>query len=261
MRRMKLLRLSAKFLVLMTLTFIAGCSTSTNYRSSVVDFSYSDRKETVKTQQVPILSLPLRVGIAFLPETIQSQNNSGSTSLPSSSGLSETDKMSLMQDIGEHFRKQEFVKSIIRIPSAYVPTMGSFDSLDRLKRKFGVDMVVLISFDQRQQVESGFSAISYLTVIGAFIVPGQRTDTHTILNSVCYHILSRKMIFSASGSSDIRSKSTPFDMAAQAREDSIKGFYEANTNLAPSLDKQMDLFKSMISKPKGDFQIDLRTCV
>ena len=255
MRRMKLLRLSARFLVLMTLIFIGGCSTSTNYRSSVVDFSYSDRKETVKTPQVPILSLPLRVGIAFLPETIQSQNNSGSTSLPSSSGLSEKDKRSLMQDMGEHFKKQEFVKSIVRIPSAYVPTMGSLDSLDRLKRKFGVDVLVLISFDQRQQVDSGFSAISYLTVIGAFIVPGQKTYTHTILSAVCYHIPSGKMIFSASGSSDIRSRSTPFNMAAQAKEDSTKGFYEANKNLTPSLDKQMDLLKAMICQPEGDFQI------
>ncbi len=249
------MRLWARFLVLMTLTFIAGCSTSTNYRSSVVEFSHSVKKETVKPPQVPILSLPLRVGIAFVPETIQHQNHGGSTSLSSSSGLSEKDKMSLMQDIGEHFKKQEFVKSIVRIPSSYVPTMGSFDSLDRLKRKFGVDVLVLISFDQRQQVDSGFWAISYLTVIGAFIVPGQKTDTHTILNAICYHIPSGKTIFSASGSSDIRSRSTPFNMAAQAREDSIKGFYEANKNLAPSLDQQMDLFKSMICQPEGDYQI------
>ena len=255
MQRINLVRLLAKFFVLITLAFFLGCSTSTNYKSSVVHFLYSDGKEAVKSPQDSILSLPVKVGIAFIPEIRQNQGHNGQVILPSLSGLSEQDKMSLMQEIGGHFSKQEFVKSVVQIPSAYVASMGSFDNLDRLSTNFGVDVIVLISFNQLQFVDKGPLSVGYLTIVGALIVPGEINSTHTILDAVCYHIPSRKMIFGASGSSNVKSRSTPLSIVSQAKKDSIKGFCEANKYLVSNLDTQMDSFKAMICNPSGIFQI------
>lgn len=60
--------ISRAFLLFITVVVAAGCQSTRTYRSSsVVDFLYSDRKNPVVPTEVPRLSLPLKVGIAFTP--------------------------------------------------------------------------------------------------------------------------------------------------------------------------------------------------
>ena len=120
---------------------------------------------------------------------------------------------------------------------------------------FGVDVIALISFDQSQFVDEGFSSISYWTLIGAYVVKGEKNDTHTMLDAAVYHILGRKMMFRAPGISHIKSKATPVNLTEQARMDSVTGFKEASKDLVANLDAQLQLFKEKVKESPQDFKI------
>ena len=98
-----------------------GFMTTHHRSSSVVQYLYPDKKDYVEIPGIPRLEIPLRVGIAFVPE------NTGK-----SQTLTERDKMELMKEVSQHFNKYDFVKSIELIPSAYLRKEGSFTNLDQI---------------------------------------------------------------------------------------------------------------------------------
>jgi rhombotail lipoprotein len=54
--------------ILGLLTLLSACQTNSNYRnSSVVDYLYPESKNQQVSQEIPILTLPLKIGIAFTP--------------------------------------------------------------------------------------------------------------------------------------------------------------------------------------------------
>ncbi len=221
-----------------------GCfTTSRHHSSSVVKFLYPNQKEPIETPHVPILSLPLNVGIAFVPESGMNRS------------LTESDKIDLMKEVSKHFKQHAFVKSIDIIPSAYLRSQGSFSNLDQIRTMFGVDVIALISYDQTQFTAQGLASISYWTLIGAYVIPGEKNDTHTMVDAAVYHIKSRKMLFRAPGISHIKGKATPVNLSEQLRLDNLQGFKEASVNLVANLDEQLELFKEKIKESPEEFQI------
>jgi len=57
-----------------------------HYKSSIVDYLYPDKQGIIEQAEVPLLALPLRVGVAFVPEGIRNRGV-----------LTERDKMELMK--------------------------------------------------------------------------------------------------------------------------------------------------------------------
>ena len=97
---------------------VTGCTAvSRHHSSSVVQYLYPDKKDPIETPAIPLLSLPLKVGIAFVPETSRKHEN-----------LTEKDKMDLMREVSAHFKKYEFVKPIELIPSAYLTQNEAFQT-------------------------------------------------------------------------------------------------------------------------------------
>jgi len=224
---------------------VAGCvAVSRHHSSSVVQYLYPEQKEPVETPAIPVLSLPLKVGIAFVPDASDWQNN-----------LTERDKMDLMKEVSAHFKKYEFVKSIELIPSAYLTQNGSFANLDQIRTMFGIDVIALLSYDQSQFTDEGLASITYWTLIGAYIIPGEKNDTHTMMDAAVYDIKSRKMLFRAPGISHIKSKATPINVTEQLRMDGLDSLKEASQDLVRSLDEQLALFKEKVKDTPQDFQI------
>ena len=176
---------------------MVSCGAMATHRrsSSVVQYLYPKKKDYVETPGIPRLALPLRVGIAFVPESIES-----------GSALTESDKMELMKEVSQHFKKHDFVKSIDLIPSAYLKNEGGFTNLNQLRTMYGIDVIILLSYDQTQFTDEGIASVSYWTLIGAYIIPGEKNDTHTMVDASVYDIQSRKMLFRAPGISHIKSK-------------------------------------------------------
>jgi rhombotail lipoprotein len=227
------------------IALIAGCMTQSNFsNSSVVDFLYPNQRDVVETAQIPVLTLPLRVGVAFTPGS-QRQN----------SPLTENDKTKLMQEVSADFRKYDFVEDIEIIPSAYLRPQGSFSNLDQIRKMFNIDVIALLSFDQTRFTDSGKASFAYWTLVGAYLVPGEKNDTHTMIDAAVYDIRSHKMLFRAPGLSMVKSRATPFELSEQVREDAALGFQQASAELAVNLEEQLALFRERIKEAPEEIQI------
>jgi rhombotail lipoprotein len=233
------------FLLACCMTLVScGYLRTQHHSSSVVQYLYPDQNNYIETPEIPRLALPLKVGIAFVPEN-EGRNQA----------LTERDKMDLMKEVSEHFKKHEFVKSIELIPSAYLRRQGSFANVDQLRIMYGIDVIALLSYDQTQITDEGLASITYWTLIGAYVIPGEKNDTHTMVDASVYDIQSRKMLFRAPGISHIKSNATPINLSEQLRIDSIESFKEASTDLIANLDIQLELFREKVKESPEEYQI------
>jgi rhombotail lipoprotein len=235
-----------------------GCETfsqrSHHRATSVMKFLYPHDTERVESTATPVLSLPLKVGVAFVP--LEESRTERGYGLPvSDATVNEAQKLALMKEVSKHFEQYPFVKSIELIPSAYLSTGGSFANLDQLRTMFGVDVIALLSYDQAQFTDENFLSLSYWTIVGLYTVSGERNDTHTMLDAVVYDIPSRKMLFRAPGISRIKGGATPVDLSKELRQDSQKGFSAAASDLVTNLDFQLSEFKDRIKKSPDEIKV------
>ena len=225
---------------------VAGCATNRNRHNSasVVDFLYPDAKNPVVTPGIPVLTLPLRVGIAFVP-------GSGY----GNALLTEKKKMDLLQQVADHFKKYPYVKDIELIPTAYLKSKGGFSNLDQIRTMYGVDVIALVSYDQVQFTDQDFLSLTYWTIVGAYVIPGEKNDTNTMLDTVVFDIKSRKMLFRAPGVHQIKGRATPANLSEQLRLDSETSYVEAAKQMVENLDQQLALFKDKVKERPAEYKV------
>lgn len=237
----------------LTISIICGCVAvlaacvglrTQHHSTSVVQYLYPKQQNHIETPTIPKLTLPIRVGIAFVPEGYNKIKD-----------FTESDKMTLMNKVADHFKQYDFVESIQLIPSAYLQPNGSFANLDQIRTMYDIDVIALLSFDQTQFTDEGLTSITYWTLIGAYIVQGEKNATNTMVDAAVYDIPSRKMLFRAPGVSYIKSKSTPVNLSEQLRKDSVESFKQASDKLIVNLDKQLELFKQKVKNRPEEYQI------
>ncbi len=237
------------FLVMFALV-AAGCyglqARQTRHSSSVVQYLYPDKENVVVTPSIPVLSLPIKAGIAFVPNTELSA---------SAYRLSEKQKLDIMEQIAGEFAKYPFVKSIERIPTAYLKPKGGFTNLDQIRTMHGVDVIALISYDQVQHTHEDLLSITYWTLIGMYVVKGERNDTNTMMDTAVYHIPSRKLLFRAPGTSQIKGSATPVNLAEQLRKDSYDGFVKANSDMITNLHAELERFKDKVKAKPEEYKV------
>ena len=239
---------------------VAGCASmgmAQHHRASnLYAYLYSDQKEHVDTPTVPVLSLPLRVGIAFVP--VDKPGGRNNYSYEEDLSFSESQKMDLMKQISDQFKRYPFVKSIELIPSPYLTSRGGFANLDQIRTMYGVDVMTLLSYDQVQFTDEGVLSFTYWTIVGAYVVPGEKNDTKTMLDAAVYDIASRKLLFRAPGIGNIKGSATPINLSEELRGDSKKGFEEAATNLVENLKAQLAEFKERVTNAPTEYKIEYK---
>jgi rhombotail lipoprotein len=235
-------------LLISSLTGCAGLygKRQSKYTSSVVDYLYP-KKDIVEVPTIPRLSLPLHVGIAFVPE-------SGKGRL--GYRLSDKVKMDLMDRIASEFRKLKFVKDIELIPPAYMTKGGGFQNLDQIKTMYGIDVISLLSYDQVQHTDEGLLSLTYWTIVGAYIVKGEKNDTSTMIDAAVYDISSRKMLFRAPGKSQIKGSATLVNLSEQLRTDSLNGFRLASDDLVTNLKDQLERFQAKVKEMPEEYVVE-----
>ena len=232
-------------LLALLIGLISGCaSRQEHYSSSVIEYLYSG-KQVVQKPEIPTLALPLKVGIAFVPESFSYTDML----------LSESQKMTLLEKVAKDFKQYSFVESIEIIPSDYLVSKGGFRNLDQLRTMYGVDVIALVSFDQKQFTDEGVTSLAYWTIVGVYIVPGEKNDTHTMLDVAVYDIKSRKMLFRAPGISHVKGLSTPVNLTEELRNDGIKGFNKASEKLIVNLNQQLDRFKKKVKESPQNYKV------
>lgn len=242
-------------------TALAGCTTQARYYSSAVDYLYPHKREPVEKPSVPVMKIPIDVGIAFVPGGGEEghrgfwQEMLPGKKRPAPIALTEKQKIELMKVVADHFQKYNFIGSIEIIPSAYLIRRGSFANLDQIRTMYGVDVVALLAYDQVQFTDEGAASFLYWTVVGAYVVPGEKNSTQTMMDAVVYDIESRKMLFRAPGTSQVKGRATPANLSEELREDSEKGFQLAADDMIKNLDLQLALFKDKVKKKPKEYKV------
>lgn len=234
--------------------FAAGChvfdgSTRNRRNSSLVDFLYPRGNHDQPTKpSVPTLSLPLKVGIAWVPET-SGDKGQYRTRDPV---LTEARRKELAEAVIPHFAKYPFIKSIEIVPAAYLTPGGGFENLEQLRALLGVDVIALLSFDQLQTSDHTELSVLYWTIVGAYIIPAEANQTHTMVDAAVFDIASRQLLFRAPGTSKSKGIATPVGTDERLRAKSDQGFTMASTNMVANLQTELAAFQQRIKeKPES----------
>jgi rhombotail lipoprotein len=228
-----------------------GCETFHNARtdhqaSSLYAYLYPDKNNHIETPSIPVLSLPLRVGVAFVPGNDQRQRHLYGY-VTDDLAISESQKIGLMKQISAQFKKYPFVQSVDLIPTVYLTPGGSFANLDQIRTMYGVDVMALVSYDQVQFTGEGWWSVTYWTVAGALVVPGEKNETRTMLDAAVFDIDSRKMLFRAPGIGDVKDSATLVTLDEQLHENSQLGFNKAAADLTTNLQAAIAEFQSRVT--------------
>ena len=234
---------------LITIILFSGCAQQIRRSSSLLDYLDQDTNKHFEEPVIQAVSLPLSIGIAFVPESYSSTVTSYKENLDFRFGseftivFSGKEKIDLMERIGSKLREYPFVESVRIIPPNYMVSKGGFTHLEQIRKMFGVDVIVLISYDQVQFTSEDFWSISYWTIVGTYFVKGEKNDTNTMFDAAVYHIPSHKLLFQAIGTSHIKARATLINLKESLRQDSLEGFNKAADSLVVNLKKRFDILK------------------
>jgi rhombotail lipoprotein len=227
---------------------VAGCTnlwqtmsgnTRRGVSSSLVDYLYPGGEEPPPySESVPQLNVPLRVGLAFVPGTVQAD-------VPV---LSETKKAELLQDVRAHFLDRNYIAEIEIIPETYMRTGRGFTSLDQISRIYNLDVMALVSYDQVVASEDTTASFLYWTIIGAYMIEGSKNDVQTFVDTAVFDISTRRLLFRAPGSDQYASKSTLIKAPEELRETRAASFSRAMTEMTDNLSIELDKFEFRIKE-------------
>ncbi len=225
---------------------VGGCFSTrgprkTERSSSVVAYLYPNQANPVPPTSIPVLRLPLRVGIAFVP---------------GASDISEQQKAALLNRVADEFKGLDYIQSIEIVPSTYLRAGGGFDNLNQVRSLLGVDVIGLVAYDQVQFTNQNILSLSYWTIVGAYIFHGNKNDTQTLMEAAVYDIASRHLLFRAPGASRVEAGVAAVYMQQRLRADGISGFDAATTELIANLKIQLGVFRERVKNSPGEVTIE-----
>jgi rhombotail lipoprotein len=212
--------------------------------SSLVDYLYPQGEvPPAQGGVIPQLQIPLAVGLAFVPS--QSSNTQV---------LSEAQRMKLLNDVKKSFDGRDFIREIAVIPDAYLRSGRGFDALEQTARLYGLDVIALVSYDQVAHSAETTSSFLYWTIVGAYVVKGNKNDVQTFVDTAVFDVATRKLLFRAPGVNEFKSSSTLVDVERDVRAAQQKGFELAMADMTVNLDKELSTFKERI-KSDGSVRV------
>jgi rhombotail lipoprotein len=246
----------AGILVLSSMVVLSGCvgwcgnrcTTRTGSSSSLVEFLYPEGAPP-PTDTVPELRIPLRVGLAILP------SRPGAIA----TGLDAQQKLDLLERIRQRFSSRQFVSEITIIPDYYLTTAKGFAGLAGIQRLQNFDVIALVSYDQVTRQNDNTLSLGYLTIVGAYILPGTSRDTTTLVDLAVVDPATRSLVLRAGGTSTDRGVTTMVDANRLARKASISGFDVATAQLIENFDVALANFETDVRAGKANVRVVRRS--
>ncbi len=116
-------------------------------------------------------------------------------------------------------------------------------TLEQVRASYAADIVILIFYNQNQRtMQSGPAALLDAAIIPAFVVPGVKVHTATLIEGVVAHIPSNAVIFRTSGHEERDSYSTSYSEENVAAAASVDSFNAAMVDFGNSLSSTLDKF-------------------
>ncbi len=222
------------FLPLLALT--AACTSGTlpalRRTNSALDFLYPGGATAARPAGQVVLQMPVRVGLGFAPNRHHQPDP-----------ITEEEKQTLLAEVAAAFKAHEGIGHLEVVPSAYLQPGGGFPNLDQLRASLGLDLMVLVSYDQAQFTESTRASWTYLTIVGPLLIEGEKNDTRTVMDAVIYDIRSRTLLFRAAGESTVEGRSSPVNVDRKRRRFASVGFEKATDQLIANLNTALARFE------------------
>lgn len=234
-------------------TFDCG-SRSTN-SSSLVGFLYPDGEVPPRDDAIPELRVPLRVGLTFLPASGNAQ------------ALDAATRTELLERIRQHFLARKFIAEIVVIPDYYLrDSKGGdaksgetgFDTLAGLQRLYNLDLFALVSHDQVTYTEENALSLTYLTIVGAYLVPGSRREVTTLVDLAVVDPATRSLLLRAGGTDSAERTTTMIDREVTSRTTREKSFARATDQMIEHFDAELTTFEQNVRSGKARVRVSQR---
>jgi rhombotail lipoprotein len=208
---------------------LAGCAHNGRVRESS-SMSLDKVIESAKDSRITPVKLPLSfpASVAILM-------------VPSDGQVPET----VMHQAAEGL-KQQLLENKKYIGS--VSIVSTFDvnkkmTLEQVRASYAADIVILIFYHQDQRtVQSGPAALLDAMIVPAFVVPGVKVHTATLIEGVVAHIPSNAVIFRTSGHEERTSYSTSYSEENVSAAASVDSFNAAIVDFGKSLSNTLNQF-------------------
>lgn len=214
----------------------------------LVDFLYPDGAIPPDVaERVPHLNLPLKVGLAFIPD----KGYSGALASAAS-------REAMLGSVREKFLSLDYVDQIQVIPSAYLHSGRGRLGLQQVAGIHGVDVMALVSYDQVTSVYENKRALTYWTIVGAYIFEGTDHDTRTFVDLAVIDVATGKLLLRAPGFNDRRGDTTLVEANTALRNNSERGFEEALAMLNQNLSVELAQFEARMKSEPEDITMSWR---
>jgi len=231
-------------IVALILALLSGCAsfwlgpgyekTREGASSSLVDYLYPGGEIPPAVDgSLPYLSLPVRVGIAFIP----SRN---------SEDISAAEKQELLEHVADAFRDRDYVQSIEAIPETYMRSAKGIQGMKQVAALYGVDIMALVSYDQISFSGERDSALLYWTIVGALVVKGNTNEVQTMIDTAVFDIDTTKLLFRAPGTHKQQRNVTLLEKSRDLRKLRSAGFVAATDDMVVNLDQELEGFREAI---------------
>ena len=248
------MRIPALVTLAALLLLALGCATpeTVQRRSSLTAYLGGKDATPVIPTGPATLQLPLRLGVAFVPnESSKRAGNNlawgGAQAGPG--GLVPADQEArLNQRVEDVFKSTPWAHSFKIIPSQYLTLSGGFEDLDQVSKTFGVDVIALISVDILQFSSPAWYSWTYWTLVGAYVVQGDKNDTTALMDAAVYHVPSRTFLFRAGGLGQVKGSSSWSGREDAFRQQAQRSLELAVKDLSSNLDGGVAGFKQDIIK-------------
>jgi rhombotail lipoprotein len=221
------------------------CRSETRNSSSLVNFLYPDGKLPPREDAVPELHLPLHVGLAFLPS--QSPGNYAN--------LDDPHKEQILDRIRKRFADRKFVADIVVIPDYYLKSSSGFDGLQGVQRLYGVDVMALVSYDQVTHRDDNNWSLTYLTIVGAFVIPATNHDVVTMMDLAVVDPATRSLVLRAGGTDGSHEHSTMVEAQHDARVAGARSFDAASAQMISNFDAALNSFETSVHEGRANVRV------
>lgn len=198
------------------------------------------------TPAVPVegirINTPMRIGLAFAPLP---EKGSATRDIPAQL------KQNLLEKVRGAFAGLSFVESIEIVPSTYLKEGSEFESLAAASQAFNLDAIALITYDQEQFSDSSNWSLFYWTLIGIYLVPGEKSETSTLLEASVVAVDSKVLLLHAAGADKTYGWKTPLDVAPGLRQAAEDSFKKATDSLIADLRFQLDKAQKALKEDRG----------
>jgi rhombotail lipoprotein len=223
---------------------VGGCGSHAHNSSSLVEFLYPNGV-TPPQDATPQLRIPLRVGLAFLP----------SNGLDATGGLDASHKEQLLERIRQRFSSRRFVAEIVPIPDYYLTGRRGFEGLGGVQRLYGVDVMALVSYDQVTHQDENYWSLGYLTIVGAYVLKGNRHDVSTLVDLAVVEPATHSLVLRAGGTDTRHGSTTLIDSQRDAREAATGAYGAATDQMIEHFDAALTKFEADVRSGKAAVQV------